>query len=65
MEEMQQAIQNASEVAAAESVKQTAYSKDIAKSSHQAATAAKATAFHTHQAARNTKKIAKNTRGLR
>lgn len=65
MEEMQQAIQNASEVTAAESVKQTAYSKDIAKSSHQAATAAKATAYHTRRTAQNTKKIAKNTRSLR
>lgn len=47
MEERQAAIQNASEVAATEAVKQTAYSKEIAKSSHQAATAAKATAYHT------------------
>ena len=54
MEEMQRAIQNASEVAAAESVKQTAYSADIAKSAHQTAVASKATAFHTRQTARNT-----------
>lgn len=58
MEEMQAAIQNASEIAASESVKQTAYSKEIAKSSHQAATAAKATAYHT-------RKIDKNTRRFR
>lgn len=49
MEESQAAIQNATEVAAQEAVKQTAYSKEIAKSSHQAATAAKATAYHTRK----------------
>lgn len=57
MEEMQRAIQNASEVTAAESVKQTAYSVDIAKSAHQAATASKATAYHTRQTARNTSRF--------
>lgn len=57
MEEMQRAIQNASEVTAAESVKQTAYSKDIAKSAHQTATAAKATAYHTRQTAHNTRRF--------
>ena len=57
MEEKQAAIQNASEVAAAEAVKQTAYSKEIAKSSHQAATAAKATAYHTRQVDRNTRRF--------
>ena len=57
MEEMQRAIQNASEVAAAESVKQTAYSADIAKSAHQTAVASKATAFHTRQTARNTRRF--------
>lgn len=65
MEEMQKAIQNASEVSAAEAVKQTAYSKDAAKSAHQAATAAKATAYHTRQMARNTKQTARNTRRFR
>lgn len=57
MEEMQAAIQNASEVAAAETVKQTAYSKEIAKSSHQAATAAKATAYNTRQIDKNTRRF--------
>lgn len=57
MEEMQRAIQNASEVTAAESVKQTAYSKDIAKSAHQTATASKAAAYHTRQTARNTRRF--------
>lgn len=57
MEEMQRAIQNASEVTAAESVKQTAYSADIAKSAHQTATASKATAYHTRQTARNTRRF--------
>lgn len=65
MEEMQRAIQNASEVAAEESVKQTAYAKETAKSSHQAATAAKATAYHTRKTAYNTKQIDKNTRRFR
>lgn len=57
MEASQAAIQNASEIQAAEAVKQTAYSKEIAKSSHQAATAAKATAYHTRQVSRNTKRF--------
>lgn len=57
MREMQMAIRNASEVAAAEAVKQTAYSKDIAKSAHQTATASKATAYHTWKTARNTKRF--------
>ncbi len=57
MEEMQRAIQNASEVTAAESVKQTAYSADMAKSAHQTAVASKATAFHTRQTARNTRRF--------
>lgn len=57
MEEMQAAIQNASEIAAVESVKQTAYSKEIAKSSHQAATAAKATAYHTREIQKNTRRF--------
>lgn len=58
IEEMQAAIQNASEISARESVKQTEYSKEIAKNSHQAATAAKATAY-------NTRQIDKNTRNFR
>lgn len=57
MEEMQAAIQNASEVAAAETAKQTALAKDIAKSTHQAATAAKATAYHTRRIDRNTRRF--------
>lgn len=65
MEESQAAIQNASEVAAAEAVKQTAYSKEIEKNTHQAATAAKATAHHTRQTAYNTKQVDKNTRRFR
>jgi len=65
MEEMQAAIQNASEVSAAEAVKQTAYSKEIAKSSHEAATAAKVNAYHIGKIARNTRQIAKNTRKFR
>lgn len=65
MEESQAAIQNATEVAAQEAIKQTAYSKEIAKSTHQAATAAKATAYHTRQTAYHTKQINKNTRRFR
>ena len=57
MKEMQRSIQNAAEVSAAEAVKQTAYSKDIAKSAHQTATAAKATAYHTWRTARNTRRF--------
>ena len=57
MEERQAAIQNASEISAAEAVKQTAYSKMIAKSSHQTATAAKATAYHTRQMTHRTRKF--------
>lgn len=57
MEEMQVAIQNASEVSAAEAVKQTAYSREIAKSSHQAATAAKENAYHAKQISRNTRRF--------
>lgn len=49
MEEMQRAIQNASEIAAEESAKQTIYAEETAKNTHQAATAAKATAHHTRQ----------------
>ena len=57
MEASQAAIQNATEVAAAESVKQTAYAKETAKNSHQAATAAKASAYHTRQVDRNTRRF--------
>lgn len=57
MEASQAAIQNATEVAAAESVKQTAYAKETAKNTHQAATAAKATAHHTRQIQRNTRRF--------
>lgn len=59
MEEMQRAIQNASEVAAVESAKQTAYAKETAKNTHQAATAAKATAYHTRQVSKTVKKSLK------
>ena len=57
MEEMQAAIQNASEVSAAEAAKQTALSQQIEKNTHQAATAAKATAYHTRQIDKNTRKF--------
>lgn len=57
IEASQAAIQNATEVAAAESVKQTAYAKETAKNTHQAATAAKATAYHTRQVQRNTRRF--------
>jgi hypothetical protein len=59
MEEMQTSIQNASEISAREAVKQTAYSQEIAKSTHQTATAAKATAYHTRQIDKNTRKFRK------
>lgn len=57
MEASQAAIQNATEVAAAESVKQTAYAKETAKNTHQTATATKATAYHTRQIQRNTRRF--------
>lgn len=57
MEASQAAIQNATEVAATESVKQTAYAKETAKNTHQTATAAKATAHHTRQIQRNTRRF--------
>lgn len=57
MEEMQASIQNASEISAREAVKQTAYSQEIAKNTHQAATAAKATAYNTRQIDKNTRKF--------
>lgn len=57
MEEMQKAVQNAAEVAAEESVKQTMYAQQIEKNTHEAATAAKATAYHTRRVAHNTKVI--------
>ncbi|MCD8117936.1 MAG: ribosomal protein L7/L12 [Lachnospiraceae bacterium] len=57
MEEMQASIQNASEISAAEAVKQTAYDKEIAKSSRQAANAAKATAAHTRAIDKNTRRF--------
>lgn len=59
MEEMQSAIKNASEVAAAESVKQTARMKSIDKNTRQTATAAKITAATSYGTYRNTKKIRK------
>ena len=58
MEEMQASIKNASEITALESIKQTIYTEEIAKSAHQTAIAAKKTAY-------NTKQIDKNTRKLR
>lgn len=57
MEEMQASIQNASEISAREAVKQTAYSQEIAKNTHQAATAAKATAYNTRQIDKNTRRF--------
>lgn len=57
MEEMQLAIQNASEVAAIEAAKQTALTKDIAKNTHQTATAARATAYHTRWVEKNTRQF--------
>lgn len=57
MEQMQAAIQNASEITARESVKQTAYSQEIAKNSHKAATAARQTAYNTRQIDRNTRRF--------
>jgi hypothetical protein len=64
MEEMQASIKNASEVTAKEAVKQTEYSRDIAKNTHQTATAAKATAYHTRKIDKNTRKINKNTKKI-
>lgn len=58
MEEMQAAIQNASEVAAIESIKQTEYSRQTAKSAAQ-------TAQNTHRAAVAARNIDKNTRRFR
>lgn len=49
MEGMQAAIQNAAEIQAVETAKQTAYSKEIAKNTHKTATAAQASAYHTRQ----------------
>ena len=57
MEEMQAAIQNASEISARESVKQTAIAKQVEKNTHQAATASKATAYHTRQIDKNTRRF--------
>ena len=57
MEERQAAIQNASEATAAEAAKQTAYAKEVAKNTHQTATAAKATAYHTRQISKNTRRF--------
>lgn len=57
MEARQAAIQNATEIQAVEAVKQTAYLEETAKNTHQSATAAKATAYHTRQVARNTRRF--------
>jgi hypothetical protein len=57
MEEMQAAIKNASELSAEEAAKQTALAQAIEKNSHQAATAAKATAYHTRQIDKNTRRF--------
>lgn len=64
MEEIQKAIQNASEISAEESVKQTAQMSNIEKNTHQAATAAKMTAANTYGTYRKTKKIEKTTRKI-
>lgn len=55
MEGMQRAIQNASEIAAVESAKQTEHLKDISKDAHQAATAAKIAAVNTYGTYLNTR----------
>jgi len=57
MEARQAAIQNASEIAAAEAVKQTAYYKEIAKNSNQTAKAANVTAYYTREVAKNTRRF--------
>ncbi len=57
MEEMQKAIQNASEITAAESVKQTEFAKAIEANTHKAATASMATAYHTRQIDKNTRRF--------
>lgn len=57
MEQMQMAIQNASEITAEESAKQTVLQQQIELNTHQAATAAKATAHHTRQVERNTRRF--------
>lgn len=62
MEAMQSAIKDASEIAAAEAVKQTSTMTEIEKSSHQAANAAKINAAINYGTYRNTKKISKNTK---
>ena len=59
MEEMQASIQNASEITAREAVKQTEYSKEVAKNTHQAATAAKQSAYNTRQIDKNTRRFRK------
>lgn len=64
METMQRAIQNASELTAEEAAKQTAYAKKIEKNTHETATAAKATAYHTRQIDRSTRKISENTKNI-
>lgn len=56
MEEMQQAIQNASETSAREAAKQTAQMAQIEKNTHQAARAAKASAAFDYGTYRNTRK---------
>lgn len=57
MEEMQAAIQNASEVAAKEAVKQTEYSSEIANNTRKTAIAAKKTAYRTKQIDKNTRRF--------
>lgn len=63
MEEMQRAIQNASEMTAEEAAMQTVYARETAKSAHQTATASMASAYHTRQIARNTKAIKRTING--
>lgn len=62
MEEMQASIQNAAEISAAESIKQTAQMGEIEKNTHQAAQAAKVNAAFSYGTYRNTKKINKKIR---
>lgn len=65
MESAQQAILNASEIAAEEAVKQTAYARETEKNTHQSATYAKATANYSRRAAYYSKQTAENTARFR
>lgn len=62
MEEMQAAIQNATEIAVVESVKQTAQLEQIEKNTHKAARAAQINAAYSHGIYRNTKELRRKSR---